>query len=74
MSSHTLTVNKIDSITGDPIKGAKFSVSFRSDKTSTGEIRDLGTYYSDENGQFKLNKCYIENLDPGVYCRWQTVR
>ena len=38
----TLTVNKIDSITGDPIKGAKFSVTFKSDETSTGEIRDLG--------------------------------
>ena len=58
----TLTVNKIDSITGDPIKGAKFNVTFRSDKTSTGEIRDLGTYYSDENGQF-----FIDKLDDGWY-------
>lgn len=58
----TLTVNKIDSITGDPIKGAKFNVAFRSDKTSTGEIRDLGTYYSDENGQF-----FIDKLDDGWY-------
>jgi len=58
----TLTVNKIDSITGDPIKGAKFSVTFKSDKTSTGEIRNLGTYYSDENGQFLLDK-----LDDGWY-------
>jgi len=57
-----LTVYKIDSITGDPIKGAKFSVTFKSDNTSTGEIRDLGTYYSDENGQFTLNK-----LDDGWY-------
>ena len=58
----TLTVNKIDSITGDPIKGAKFSVTFKSDDTSTGEIRDLGTYYSDENGQF-----FIDKLDDGWY-------
>lgn len=58
----TLTVNKIDSISGDPIKGAKFNVTFRSDKTSTGEIRDLGTYYSDENGQF-----FIDKLDDGWY-------
>jgi len=57
-----LTVYKIDSITGDPIKGAKFSVTFKSDNTSTGEIRDLGIYYSDENGQFTLNK-----LDDGWY-------
>lgn len=48
--------------TGDPIKGAKFNVTFRSDKTSTGEIRDLGTYYSDENGQF-----FIDKLDDGWY-------
>ena len=58
----TLTVNKIDSITGDPIKGAKFSVTFKSDETTTGEIRDLGIFYSDENGQFSLNK-----LDDGWY-------
>lgn len=58
----TLTVNKIDSITGDPIKGAKFSVTFKSDDTSTGEIRDLGTFYSDENGQF-----FIDKLDDGWY-------
>ena len=51
----TLTVNKIDSITGDPIKGAKFNVTFRSDKTSTGEIRDHGTYYSDDYGQFFID-------------------
>lgn len=57
-----LTVNKIDSITADPIKGAKFSVTYRSNNTSTGEIRDLGTFYSDENGQFKLDK-----LDDGWY-------
>ena len=44
------------------IKGAKFNVTFRSDKTSTGEIRDLGTYYSDENGQF-----FIDKLDDGWY-------
>lgn len=58
----TLTVNKIDSITKDPIKGAKFSVTFKSDETSTGEIRDLGTFYSDENGQF-----FIDKLDDGWY-------
>ena len=58
----TLTVNKIDSITGDFIKGAKFSVTFKSDKTSTGEIRDLGTFYTDENGQF-----FIDKLDDGWY-------
>ncbi len=58
----TLTINKIDSITADVIKGAKFSITFRSDDTSTGEIRDLGTFYTDESGQIKLDK-----LDDGWY-------
>lgn len=52
----SLTVNKVDSVTGDPIKGAKFHVYYASNNTFSGEINDLGTYYSDENGQFKLYK------------------
>ena len=50
----TLTVNKIDSITGEPIQGAKFQVWYGSNNTTTGELNDLGTYFSDANGQFKL--------------------
>ena len=50
----SLTVNKIDSVTGDPLKGAKFHVVFASSNTFTGEINDLGDYYTDESGQFKL--------------------
>ena len=50
----TLTVNKVDSITGSPIKGAKFEVWYGSNNTTTGELNSLGTYFSDENGQFKL--------------------
>lgn len=51
-----LIVNKIDSITGDPIKGAKFHVTYASNDTFSGEINDLGYYYSDENGQFRIDK------------------
>ena len=51
----TLTVNKIDSVTGSPIKGAKFQVWYGSNHTTTGELNDLGTYFSDENGQFVLD-------------------
>jgi len=51
----SLTVNKVDSITGSPIKGAKFEVWYGSDDTVTGELNSLGTYYSDANGQFKLD-------------------
>ena len=50
----SLTVNKIDSITGDGVKGAKFRVTYGSNQTFSGEINDLGYYYSDENGQFRL--------------------
>ncbi len=51
----SLTVNKVDSITGDPIKGAKFQVWYGSNNTETGALNNLGIYYSDENGQFTLS-------------------
>ena len=50
----TLTVNKVDSITGDPIKGARFQVFYASSNTFTGEINDLGFFYSDDNGKFTI--------------------
>lgn len=50
----TLTVKKVDSVTGDPLQGAKFHVTYASNNTSSGEINDLGTYYTGENGQFQL--------------------
>ena len=49
-----LTVKKVDSVTGDPLQGAKFHVTYASNNTGSGEINDLGTYYTDENGQFQL--------------------
>ena len=58
----TLTVNKVDSITGSPIKGAKFEVWYGSNNTTTGELNSLGTYFSDENGQF-----FIDLLRDGWY-------
>ena len=48
-----LTIVKVDSITGDPIKGAKFHITYASNDTFEGEINDLGTYYTDEAGQKK---------------------
>ena len=50
----TLTVKKVDSVTGDPLQGAKFHVTYASNNTSSGEINDLGTFYTDESGQFQL--------------------
>ena len=49
-----LTVKKVDSVTGDPLQGAKFHVTYASNNTSSGEINDLGTFYTDESGQFQL--------------------
>ncbi len=50
----SLTVNKVDSITKDGLKGAKFHIVYASNNTFTGEINDLGDYMTDENGQIKL--------------------
>lgn len=50
----SLTVNKVDSVTGDALQGAKFQVTYASNNTVSGEINDLGTFYTDENGQFQL--------------------
>lgn len=50
----SLTVNKVDSVTGDALQGAKFRVTYASNNTVSGEINDLGTFYTDENGQFQL--------------------
>lgn len=49
-----LTVKKVDSVTGDPLQDAKFHVTYASNNTSSGEINDLGAFYTDENGQFQL--------------------
>ena len=49
-----LTIKKVDSVTGDPLQGAKFHVTYASNNTGSGEINDLGTYYTGENGQFQL--------------------
>ncbi len=49
----SLTVNKICSVTGEPLKGAKFHVTYASNDTESGEINDLGYFYSDADGQFQ---------------------
>lgn len=51
----SLTVKKVDSVTGDPLQGAKFQVIYASNSTDSGEINDLGTFYTDENGQFQIS-------------------
>ena len=51
----SLTVKKVDSVTGDPLQGAKFQVIYASNSTDSGEINDLGISYTDENGQFQIS-------------------
>lgn len=50
----SLTVIKRNSITKDPLENAKFHIYYASDNTTTGEINDLGTYYTDASGRIVL--------------------
>ena len=58
----TLKVYKISSVSGEPLKGAKFRVVYRSNNTETGAMSNLGNFLTDENGQFML-----EDLTDGWY-------
>ena len=57
-----LFIKKVDSVTGSPIEGVKFQVWRGSDDTQTGEYNDLGTYYTDAEGQI-----HLERVDTGWY-------
>ena len=64
-----LLVNKLDAITGDPIQGAKFHVTYASNNTFTGEINDLGDFLTDEKGQFSMRDLQdgwykVEEVEP----------
>ena len=50
----TMEIRKVDSVTGDPVKGAKFQIWYASNHTDSGELNDLGTYYTDESGKIIL--------------------
>ena len=50
----SLDIRKVDSVTGDPVKGAKFQIWYGSNHTDTGELNDLGTYFSDASGKIIL--------------------
>ena len=59
-----LTIKKIDSVTGNPLKGAKFELWVSKDNTEDGTFQklDQNYYYTDENGEIFLDK-----LDTGWY-------
>ena len=50
----SLTILKRNSVTKDPLENAKFHIYYASDNTETGEINDLGTYYTDSSGRIVL--------------------
>ena len=50
----SLEIRKVDIVTGDPVKGAKFQIWYGSNHTDTGELNDLGTYFSDASGKIIL--------------------
>ena len=49
-----LTLLKQNSVTSDPLPGAKLHIYYASDNTSTGEMHDLGVFYSNEEGKVIL--------------------
>src|SRR5699024_6575465 len=55
---------KIDSVTGNPLKGAKFELWVSKDNTEDGTFQklDQNYYYTDENGEI-----YLDKLDTGWY-------
>lgn len=57
-----LEIVKVDSVTGSPIAGLKFQVWRGSDDTQTGEYNDLGTFYTNSDGEILL-----ERIETGWY-------
>lgn len=57
-----LTVKKIDSITKEPLKNAKFDVFRAVNDSLEGEVVKVGSYTSNDGGEFK-----IENAETGWY-------
>ena len=58
----TLKILKVDSITKNPVANAKFQIWRASGDTKTGDYNDLGTFYSNENGEIVL-----EHTEPGWF-------
>lgn len=59
-----LTIKKMDSVTGNPLQGAKFELWVAKDNTEDGTYQklDQNFYYTDENGEI-----YLDQLDTGWY-------
>ena len=61
----TVTIQKESSVTHDPIQYAEFHITWSSNKTETGEQRNLGTFQTDEAGQSILD---------GIEDGWLTIK
>jgi uncharacterized surface anchored protein len=59
----TLTIQKLDSVTHDPIKNVRFNVKFSPNVNFSGGVVDLGGFVTNESGQIVLNN----NLQAGWY-------
>ena len=57
-----LTIEKLDSITKDALSGAKFQVWYAENGSTVGNLQELGTFTTGEDGQIQLEK-----LEPGWY-------
>lgn len=49
-----LTILKVDSVTGSPIKGARFQVWYAGTGAAAGTLTDKGYYYSDADGKIVM--------------------
>ena len=58
----SITVNKVDSETKEPLSGAKFEIWRAENNTVQGLIEKVGEYYTNEQGKINL-----KNLDYGWY-------
>ena len=58
----SITVNKVDSETKEPLSGAKFELWRAENNTVQGLIEKVGEYYTNEEGKINL-----KNLDYGWY-------
>jgi len=60
-----LTVKKRDSVTGQPLKGAQFKITYSA--TGSGSTSDLGTFFTEEDGEISFSTENGNQLKEGWY-------
>ena len=61
MKKTNFIIKKLDSITKSSLKEVPFSVQFIGEKLN-GSVKDIGTFYTDENGLIELDLLEILTL------------